>query len=368
MRKLLVFLLFFLAAFSVFAQTRVTREPKVFVPLIGGSGDQADIDFFYHKLTYELVLQYNELARRRNISDYTLTGTIVPIDEFTFEEEFVKVTSTDNPVPDFPTPPVRNIKGNREFFSWETNDGAIYFYDTTSEEEFAPVDTPAERPVSTLNSSQYPSGSKVFVLELTDSITGAMQARQYVVYLDTDASTGEVLAFAVNSMLSSLPDVVEYEDWRDKWLFVGAGLIWAAYSADGSTANYMNFGFRASAEFQAFKYVSFDLGLQVLYDMDYEYLLLGIPLAVKLVLKPQNNLLLEPYLGVSMNHSLNKDVDPSRYSWFFGCQAGFKMGSGMLVFDPRFLSDFDNSSMKMVQIGLGYKFGFFQKTAVRPGR
>jgi hypothetical protein len=366
MRKIVVFLLFFLAAFSLFAQTRVTREPKVFVPLIGGSGDQADNDFFYHKLTYELVLQYNELARRKSVSDYTLTGVIVAIDEFTFEEEFVNVPVNTNAVPDFPVPPIRNTKGNREYFSWEV-DGGIYFYDTTSEENYTPRTAPAaEKPRQTLNSGQYPYGSKVFVLELTDSISGEKLARQYVVYLDTDASTGELLAFAVNSMLSSLPDVVEYEDWRDQWLFVGANILGGVYSEDNLTY-LVNAGFRASAEYQAFKYMSVELGLQLLYDIDYEDYIFGIPFALKLVFRPQNNLMLEPYAGVLFSHSVTGNTEPPQFSWFIGSQIGFKLGIGMITFDPRLLSGFDKSYMT-VQIGVGYKIGFFQKTAVRPGR
>jgi hypothetical protein len=366
MRKILVFLLFFLAAFSLFAQTKVTREPKVFVPLITSSGDQADIDFFYHKLTYELVLQYNELAGRRSVSDYTLTGIIVPIDEFTFEEEFVNIPTSNKPVPDFPVPPIRNTRGNREYFSWETEAG-IYFYDTATEEKFTPAPEPEAKPRPSLNSGQYPYGSKVFVLELTDSISNEKLARQYIVYLDTDDSTGELLAFAVNSMLSSLPDVVEYEDWRDKWLFVGASVIGGIYS-DDNLSYYASFGGRISAEYQAFRYVSLDIALQFLYDLEYEDYIFGVPVALKLVVRPQNNLMLEPYIGVLTNRSITKNTESSQFSWFIGCQIGFKLGGGMMVFDPRFSSDFDNSSMRMLQFGLGYKYGFFQKTAVRPGR
>jgi hypothetical protein len=366
MRKIVVFLLFFLAAFSLFAQTKVTREPRVFVPLIVGSGDPADIDFFYHKLTYELVLQYNELARRSAVSDYTLTGTIVAIDEFTFEEEFINIPSSTHPVPDFPVPPIRNTRGNREYFSWET-EGGIYFYDTTSEDASRADPAPAEKPSPSLNSSQYPYGSKVFVLELTDSITNVIYARQYVVYLDTDASTGELLAFAVNNMLSSLPDVVEYEDWRDRWLFLGAGLVFE-YATPNNTTDFMNMGFRISMEYQAFRYLSFDAGLQVSYDIENEESKLGIPLSLKLALRPQNNVLLEPYAGILINRSITDKTWSYRHSWVAGCQAGFKAGGGMFVFDPGLIWDFDDPSLMMVQIGLGFKYGFFQKKAVRPGR
>jgi hypothetical protein len=142
------------------------------------------------------------------------------------------------------------------------------------------------------------------------------------------------------------------------------------------SVNWANFGLRLAAELQFLNFLSVDIGVQFVQEWvvisatggQYRDLILEAPLALKLVFKPYNYLLLEPYGGVSLNYSLMNYTKPSMFSWFTGLQFGVKAGPGMAVIEPRFAMDFSKSYIDtvqyqryMFQIGIGYKFGFFRK-------
>jgi len=392
----LFLVVFLLTGFSVFAQTY--REAKIFIPPIEGTGTPEENIFFYKQLTYEVVLQYNSLVRSRFGSDFTLKGIIEPYlgeELLTIEDPKVEdvVNNVDivvlpaSPVPPRPIPRIRNTLGRREFFSWEV-EGNILFFDTTGEGNYEPevkrevivIEEPEPVPEPVYEEIIYDSNEKVFILELIESLTGEVVARQYLIYGTVDDSVSELVSVIVYYMLAGTPDIVQIDDWRYNWLFVNVSGLWAPriYVDKDQIFNLVNFGLSVSAEYHFTDFAAVELGLQLAQDRvtvsssddEYRDLILEIPVALKFILKPLNNLMLEPYLGGSFNLSLMGTTRPFIFSWFAGLQLGVKTGPGMIIIDPRFSMDFNKSVIPenkaeyhriMMQVGIGYKFGFFPK-------
>jgi len=398
MKKLLISICLLCASFSLSAQT--FRDARIFVTPVEGTGVSGDNAFFYRQLTYEVVLQYHSLVRTRRSSDFILRGTVA---SFTGDEQFLidhpqeepEYFSQDNivyenpgPVPSRPIPRIRNTFGRREFFSWEV-DGEILFFDTSSQDNYVPeVPEPVHLPViEEPPSDDYISDipEYVFTLELISNITGDAVARQYLIYRFVDTSVAELVSIIVYNMLTNIPDIEADSDWRENWLFAEFTAMWTPriYTFEEQSVNWVNFGLGASLEFHFLDFMSMSLGFQFVPDWivvtnepedEFWDLMLELPLAVKFAFKPRQ-LMLEPYGGVSLNFSLLGVTEPSLLSWFAGFQFGAKVGPGMLVIDPRFSMDIFSSSIPqsqrasgaapyqryLIQVGIGYKFGFVPK-------
>jgi len=131
MSKFALFMLFFLACLSVFGQPS-DRELKLFVLPIAGYGKEADNDYFYKQLAYEVFFQYHKVVKSQDSSDYIFKGTIEPVGGAPVKEPADGQTDKYNPIPENTVPPIRNYEGRREFFSIE-NGSEIYFFDSTGE-------------------------------------------------------------------------------------------------------------------------------------------------------------------------------------------------------------------------------------------
>lgn len=199
----------------------------------------------------------------------------------------------------------------------------------------------------------------------------------------TDDSVSELISIVTYNLLSSIPQVEEigktdpsYTDERSgQFLFLEFSLLWAPRTdySDNKTIKWMNIGLGFSAELHFFNYFALDLGTQFVQEISggeaNRDLLLEVPLALKLVLRPFENIMLEPYGGVSFNFSLMDKTKPSLCSYFGGLQFNLKIGSGYLVIDPRVSLDANFSDIGtltnyrrvMMQAGIGYKTGFFSK-------
>jgi len=392
MKKLVISLFMLQIALSLFGQT--FREARIFVPPVDGAGVAGDNNFFYKQLTYEVVLQYHSLVRTRRSSDFILRGTVAP---YTGEEQFLidhpqeepeyfgEETAYVNPgpVPSRPIPRIRNTFGRREFFSWEV-DGEILFFDTSSQDNYQSEEP---EPVYYHESEEQDTGDYlsdtldyVFSLELISNITGDLTAKQYLIYRFADAAVAELVSIMVYNMLTNIPDIEADIDWREKWLFAEVTAMWAPriYTGQEQSVNWVNFGIGASLEYHFLDFMSASLGFQLVQDWvvvtrttgdEYRDLMLELPLAVRFPFKPLQ-LMLEPYGGVSLNFSLMGVTQPSVLSWFVGFQFGAKAGPGMVVIDPRFSMDFFNSVITgrdaeyqryLIQLSVGYKFGFLPK-------
>ena len=107
---------------------------------------------------------------------------------------------------------------------------------------------------------------------------------------------------------------------------------------------------------------------------DFRDMLIEVPLLVKIVLKPGEVFLLQPYSGVNFNISLFGATKPPLISWVVGYQHGVKAGPGAFLFDFRFSMDLGKSTLEKrgsatppeyqrysVSFGVGYKLGLMPK-------
>ena len=301
--KKLFLLLLFLAGASLFAQT--LREIKIYIPPVLGEGNHGDGIFFYNQLTYEVIFQHHLISRLQQGSDYTLRGII----------------------------------------------------------------------------SQEAAGH-LFQLIMMNSATDEVVAQQDISYSRVDRTVESFLSTIVFNMLSGMPNVEETDVWNNKWIFLSACVLWTPrlYQSHYDSISWHNIGLGFEAEVYFLKFMSFSAGVQFSQDwivisaspenMEFRDLILEIPIAVKFVFRPFGHFMLEPYGGVSLNISLMEATAPSLLSWFAGFQFGVRAGPGAFIIDPRFCMDFFNSFVDQnnyeykrntIQIGMGYKFGFFSK-------
>jgi hypothetical protein len=376
MRKFLLFLALFLVCFSLYGQN--FRETRIYVQSIDGSGRMADNAYFFRQLIYEVILQYHMVVRNQRDSDYTLKGTIEPVNgEPIYELAAIEEVQDDtySPVPERPFPPVRNAYGRREFFSMDTVN-EIFFFDTTGEDNLrAPPAPPAKESAPSV---QEEGEEYYFKLVISDSKTGEVLDNQSIVFVKTDASVRQLISTVVYDMLSGVPEILEHDDGRDELVFFEIGMLWLPriYSGGYESMNTLNFGVKLGMEFHFTKFFAFGLGAQITMDRidndtdDFRDLQFEIPASLKLIFNLGGVLNIEPYGGISWNHSLGKLTQPSLFSWFTGLQFGIKTGSGIIVFDPRFSKDFsdsilieDNTEYRRLcmQLGIGYKYSVSQK-------
>ena len=188
------------------------------------------------------------------------------------------------------------------------------------------------------------------------------------------------------------PAAPEYEDdWRDRWLFFNLSAAWAprVYRAYGTemdemSVNPLNLGFGFYPELRVLDSVALETGFGLARDairvvvspqnLETEVFpdfMLEIPLLLKIVLKPGDTFLLEPYSGIGLNFSLMETTRPSRLSWIVGYQHGVSAGPGGLFFDFRFSMDLATATLAKrpdityqrygLQIGVGYKYGIIPR-------
>jgi len=365
--------------FPLFSQE--LRQARIFVPQIAGNAAAQDKVFFQQRLIYEIILQYYGHAQTRSNGEFALSAVIMPFTEFrAIQDELAEAKRTlAGPVPLRPIPPVRNTHDRREFFSWDV-DGQVHFFDTTGEDNYTPRPSPVQLRQET---RQRQSGNNVLHLELRDILRGDIITDGYIIYETADSSVHEDLSIVLYSMLSVLPEIEEFNDWRSKWLFLEFSALWTPrmYSNEGNSLNLSNFGFKIAADFHILDFMALSAG--VLFTQDWivvsapakqenREMILEIPLAIKFVFKAQDRFMIEPYAGVSFNTSLMNNIEPSFISWFGGLQVGYILGPGMLVVDTRFSRDLNDSiimpdltfTRSMAQVGVGYRFGILQKRPV----
>jgi hypothetical protein len=108
---------------------------------------------------------------------------------------------------------------------------------------------------------------------------------------------------------------------------------------------------------------------------DFSSTTLMFPLLLKFVWKPYIHFMIEPYLGGGLNMTVNRDNLIIPYPMLLGgAQWAVKLGeNGAIFLDTRFGWDMGDGEIPLhssvtfhrytVTIGLGYKFGFFNRFA-----
>jgi len=325
MRKsILALALLLCGGFSIAAQSR-PPDATIFVTPVTGNGSKSDDNtFFYKQLLMEVIAQDFSLAKTQKSANYTLVGSL---------------------------------------------------------DRYAIIE-----------------GQYSFYLELRENKTGKLRADGALLY-ETDEDARQQFPFLVSSLLYTIPGVTyaDYiededtdEDWRDKLLYLGFGAKWTPGFYSGTktqpaTQSRVPAGFQGglSLEFHFVSFMSLETGVQAQLDgvnvtvtanttpKSYKGVIFGVPLLLKLCLKPGANSMLEPYVGAYFNVFQLGDLKPSMLSMGAGLQYSLKAGPGAVFLEAGGAMDLSKSKVPKasnaeyhrinVQVGLGYKIGLIQR-------
>jgi len=293
------------------------------VPPLDGVGFIDDMALFYKKITGEIVMQYRSLGKARVLSDYVITGKVMPIAEVEIE---------------------------------------------------LPPDSEGD--------------DNVLFVELYDNAVGEAIGEQYITYSIPDENTENALSVIIYNLLSAIPDVIELygeeDNWRNKLLYFNPNFLWVPkiYTGTLQSVHIAGVGAEFLVDINVLSFLAVKFGIDVtqdwvaLYgpDTTHSDMIINFPIGVAYILRPLTYLMLEPYVGVNLNLSLQQRTKPYLFSWMVGFQGGIRAGPGIVVFDPRFSMDFGTSSLMpekstrpyeywryTIHLGVGYKFGFFQR-------
>jgi hypothetical protein len=224
-----------------------------------------------------------------------------------------------------------------------------------------------------------------FHLELRDNKTGELKVEGSLLY-ESQEDAKQQLPFLVSSLLFTIPadiiveDVEINPDWRDKSLYLGLSAKWTPGFYTGGSQAKIPAGIQGglSAEFHFSSFISVETGVEVQFDgvratvnkqtKDYYGIIIGVPLLLKLCLKPGENSMIEPYVGPYFNILQIGNLKPYFLSIETGLQYSIKAGPGALFFDAGAAMDMGKSTVQKVpysrinvHVGLGYKIGFMQR-------
>jgi hypothetical protein len=329
-----VCLLLFVAAFPLYAQTPPVFT--MFIPPVTGTGlTPEDNDFFTDILNREMKSWNFILTETPDEASFALVGTLAPADG----------------------------GGTILFLDLQDKDGITMYgqelHYTTLEEA---------------NTYLYAillfMLSGVFVFQVTDVIDQVVPVEEIIDLTDPDA-------------------------WRNKDWYFGAGAFWnpRIYHGLMTSGHLLNFSFGLSAEYHLqkysggnrdfLKYAAVGTGLEVasdwvvasLHPRDYyRNTILQIPLLLNFVIKPGDRFMHAPYAGILFNIPFFPDTAPFPVSWATGFQFGYKIGPGIAFAEASYSMDFGKSGLNrsrpsdtrqynrfIIQIGVGYKYGFFPK-------
>jgi len=325
MKKIAILILFVSTVISLSAQTY--RETRIFVPPIDGSGILDDMAFFYKCIIGEIDKQHRTIGRTRRTSDYVITGRLMPITE--------------------------ELAASLELPPGSENDEYILY------------------------------------LELFNNAIDEVIGMQYITYFYPDETAEESLSVIMYYLLSSVPDLVEStgsdddDAWRNKWLYINLNFTWTprVYIGEHQSVNIAGVGAEAMLTVHPLRFLGIKAGAKLSQDWvvvfpsgeeSYLDMILEFPVAISFVARLQHNLMLEPYIGGSLNISMLGVTKPNQLSWMAGVQLSIKLGFGSITFDPRFSMDIGRSNIVMeepahqywrytVHLGVGYKVGFLNK-------
>jgi len=195
----------------------------------------------------------------------------------------------------------------------------------------------------------------------------------------------------VNNLLMHIGSVYPADLWPDRWMHLGASAFWTPRVYYGpekglESVPFDNFGAGVSMEIHFWKYLSFELGVELALDRvgysateSYQNLIFEVPFALKCFLKPSAYFMVAPYVGVHVNAPLFKTTEPPLAAWMVGVTGGVRAGQhGTVFIDPRFSMDIGRSKLNLsasnptsgasvdyqriiVHIGIGYKHSFADK-------
>jgi len=315
LKKTIVFLIFFLALACEALLAQTYREVKIYVPPLDGVGFIDDMAHFYKRITGEIVMQYRTLGKARVLSDYVITGKVMPIAEEEIElppdsedDEYVLyVELFDN---------AQNVAIGEQFIT------------------FTIPDENTERALS------------VILYNLLSAIPDVLE--------DTD-------------------------DWSNKFVYLDLRFLWTPKTYTGGevqSTHIASVGAEFVADVHILSFLSVRLGAELSSDwlvvlqknIGEQDMIIDFPFSVAYVFRPFTNIMMEGYLGGSFNLSLLGMSELSPLSWHAGFEIGIRLGMGILTIDPRYSHDIFGSQIGTTRynrdtfhLGLGYKIGFFKR-------
>ena len=318
MKRFLLCLLLAGVVFSLFAQTQTV---SVFWPLVTGTGiDQRDNDYFYLLIYHELEAKnYVTMGRASYSSDFSLIGVITAAgrNESTSLNEYrFSLFLQDNK-----TGEIVSEQGYRYSRLEATNVAVLFMLDTIfdiikpPQPEQPPQSQLPPRPSLPIQPQQQtPPSTQQQTPPATQHQTPPAAQQQ------TPPPTQRQTPPADQQQDKGPQHGKQQEvnaDWREKWFFVGFSAFWnpRIYSVEESQIPYLgNYLLGFYPEIRFLDSVSLETGLGLSSDWikygtegseeNYQDLMLEVPLLVKIVLKPGDVFLLQPYSGVSFNISL----------------------------------------------------------------
>ena len=256
---------------------------------------------------------------------------------------------------------------------------------------FLLADGPGEADYSLSGSlSPFDSYSYILRLEMFDNINDRALVEQSLVYRDLE----EAHALFASLLYSIFPNVpverelyqvdgalAEGDGWRNRLLYLGGQLNWAprVYADTSFSTHFASFGLGFSAELHFSRHLAFGAGAGVVNEwVEVTYMetgenrdvVLELPVSLRLVFRPGDNFMLQPYVGAQFNISLFGVTTPSMISWLGGFQCGARAGPGVFMVDARVMADRYRSRLNrapqhydryLLNVGVGYKFGFWRR-------
>jgi len=318
LKKTAFFLFLALACGSLWAQAY--REVKIYVPPLDGVGFIDDMALFYKKITGEIVMQYRTLGKARVLSDYVITGKVMPIAE---EEIELPPDSEDD-----------------EYVLY------VELFD---------------------NAQNVAIGEQFITFTIPDE--------------NTERALSVILYNLLSAIPDVMELYGEEDNWRNRFVYFGLCFLWnpRVYTATHQAVNIAQVGAEFVTDVHILSFLSARIGAELSQDwvvvlpnekglatMD---MIIQFPLSIAYVLRPFQNIMMETYLGASFNLSLQKTTNTYPFSWHAGVEFDIRLGPGILTIDPRFSQDIGGSSLPdgqgywryTIHLGIGYKLGFFKR-------
>jgi len=172
---------------------------------------------------------------------------------------------------------------------------------------------------------------------------------------------------------------IDEDDWCNKFIYLGLSLLWIPrfYTAASQSNNIASLGIEFTTDVHITRFLSVRLGAELSQDMIVvkadEIItdrILDFPITVAYVLRPKQNIMLEPYLGVIYNLSLQNNTAPYPLSWNVGAELCIKTGIGIITVNTGVSRDIGVSLLpnggpeywrSTIHIGAGYKMGFLKR-------
>jgi hypothetical protein len=334
-KYLLCTLLIFTGFTAVFSQSNTASF--FIIPVTGFGATPEDNGFFYRQIQSEAELQRYVIVNNQQTANYLLQGTL-SLDDSISDDFSMNDKNT------------RDYLFSLALINNSTNEviaeQELFYQSTRDVGPFIPIVI-------------YNLLSGVPLMQITETTQETQDAEEMQ-----------------EAQIPQIAQETQHTDRRYNRLYVGADILWTPkiYPRSKDSFNALNFGLALSAEWQFSRFLSIGTGAVLIADWYnteksstgtayYPDLGLEIPLTLRLIFKPGENIWITPFVGAHYNLSFTKAKTTKLYpySWMAGLQFGIGTGPGILTFTPGFSMDIISYQRMLIYLGIGYKFGFLKR-------